>query len=583
MHGTPKYSASFKNFEYVNPDAPKGGTLRMAATGSFDSLNPYIIKGRVAQGLGIGGPNYVFESLMTRSWDEPFTLYGLIAETVEIAPDRSWVQFNLRPNARWHDSTPITPDDVVFSFETLRDKGKPNHRAYYSKIKSWQKIGERSVRFDFVRNNDGAIDREMPMIIGLMPVLCKHYWQGRNFADTTLEPPMGSGPYRVAALNPGRQITYERVKDYWGANLAVNRGLYNFDVIRYDYFRDEGVSLEAFKSGIYDLRREGDPNRWVVAYDFPAMKDGRVRRDELHHGRPEAAKGFIFNTRRAVFADPALREAMIYAFDFEWLNRTLFHGAYTRTQSYFPNSELAATGKPSAGELAVLSPWRDQLPPDIFTQDVSLPHTDGSGLSGLRANLLKAAEILRAAGYKLQGGSLYAPSGTLVKFEILLNNPFDEKVALEFARSLARLGVIATVRTVDSAQYQARVGTFDYDMIINQWINTLSPGNEQITYWGSKAADLQGSRNYAGVKSAVVDALASSIAGAETRAQLVDRARALDRVLLWGHYAVPLYHLPQDRIAAWAYIRRPEVTPVYGAVLEAWWRQDNTNTENATK
>jgi microcin C transport system substrate-binding protein len=567
MHGAPKYPAGFTAFDYANPDAPKGGLLRQGVVGSFDSLHPFIVRGRPALGLG-----EVFESLMARAWDEPFSLYGLIAESVEMAPDRAWVVYRLRPEARWHDGRPITVDDVLFSWQTLRTQGRPNHRAYYNRVAAAERVGERGIRFAFAADADGTVDRELPLIMGLMPILPAAWWQGREFDRTSLEPPLGSGPYRVAALEPGRMIEYRRVADYWGRDLPVRRGLSNFDTLRIDYYRDDAVALEAFKAGAVDWRQELDPVRWAVGYEFPAQRAGRVRLESLSHGRPEPMRALIFNSRRPPFQDRTVRQALGYAFDFEWMNRTLFRGAYRRTASYYPNSELAAAGLPGPGERALLEPFRAELPPELFEQPFELPHTDGRGPSGLRANLRQAARLLRDAGWRFQDTRLVDGTGQPLAFEILLGNPVEEKIGLEFARALARLGIEARVRVVDSSQFQARLDEFDYDVILHRWISTLSPGNEQLVFFGSAAADQPGSRNYPGIRSAAVDALAASLGQATDRAELLDRVHALDRVLLWGYYGVPLFHAGNDRIASWCGFRHPQTIPVYGVVLEAWWR-----------
>lgn len=566
MHGVPKYPAGFAAFDYVNAQAPKGGLLRHGAIGTFDTLNPYIVKGRAALGLGD-----VFESLMQRSWDEPFSLYGLIAESIQVPDDRSWVAFTLRPEARWHDGRPITVDDVLFSWTTLRDQGRPNHRAYYGRVARAEKQGERGVRFTFAPPDTGIPDRELPLILGLMPILPRHYWEGRSFETTTLEPPLGSGPYRIAALDPGRSITYQRVPDYWGRDLPVNRGQYNVDTIRYDYYRDDSIALEAFKAGAVDFRRETDPTRWATGYESPAVRNGRIRLESLPHGRPEPMRALIFNTRRPMFQDPRVREALSHALDAEWINRTLFHGAFRRAASYYPNSELAATGLPGPAELAILEPWRASLPPELFTHPVALPATDASGPSGLRPNLRKATALLAQAGWTIRDGRAVGGDGQPLRFEILLNNPADERVALEFARALERIGVTAAVRTVDSAQYQARLDSFDFDMTLRHWASSLSPGNEQPYYFGSAAADQEGSRNYPGIRNPAVDAIAASLGETTDRADLVARVKALDRALLWGHYAIPLYYLPDDRVAFWSRLHHPAIVPVYGVILETWW------------
>ena len=574
MHGTPKYAADFTHFDYANPNAPQGGTLRLGVVGSFDSLNPFIVRGQVPQGLGLGNMALVYESLMARSWDEPFSLYGLIAQSVEVPPDRSSIIFTLRPEAHWQDGQPITADDVLFSFTTLRDQGRPNHRTYYKKVEKAEKLGDRRVKFTFKRNADGAVDREMPLIMGLMPILPQHDWQNRAFNQTTLRVPIGSGPYKIAKVDVGRSITYERDPSYWGQNVPAQKGLYNFATIRFDYYRDDSVALQAFKAGQFDLRREPDPNKWATAYDGPAVQDGRVKLERFPHHRPEAITGFILNTRRAPFNDPVLREAVGDAFDFGWINRSLFHGLYKRTESFFPNSELAATGLPQGKELTILEKYRAQLSPRIFIENPAPPSTDGTE-DPLRQNLLKAATLLKNAGYVLREGQLFAPNGAMVTFEILLSDPAEEKIALEWARTLHRLGIDAHPRTVDSAQYQARLNSFDYDVTTGRWFNTLSPGNEQIFFWGSAAAAQNGSRNYAGIHDPAVDALAAAIPAAATREDLVATTRALDRTLLSGHYVVPFYHLGTDQIAFWtSRLGHPDVTPVYGAILESWWKSE---------
>ncbi|NTU76491.1 MAG: ABC transporter substrate-binding protein, partial [Alphaproteobacteria bacterium] len=486
MHGVPKYAANFKHFDYVNPDAPQGGGLRLGVVGTFDSLNPFIVRGQVPQGLGLGNFALVYESLMARSWDEPFTLYGLIAESVEVPEDRSSITFNFNPAAHWQDGKPITADDVLFSYETLREQGRPNHRTYYKKVERAEKLGERRLRFVFQRAETGRWDREMPLIMGLMPVLPRHDWQNRSFNQTSVRIPLGSGPYKVAKVDLGRSITYERDSNYWGRDVPAQRGMYNFASIRFDYFRDDNIALQAFKSGSFDLRREPDPNKWATAYGSPAVTDGRVSLTRFAHHRPEATTGFILNTRRPLFQEPALREALGYAFDFGWINRSLFHGLYKRTESFYPNSELAtdAAHPPQGKERALLETYRDKLPTRIFSEPVAPPSAEG-GEEALRANLLKASERLKEAGYVLRDSKLYAPQGEAVSFEVMLSDPTEEKVALEWARALGRIGIEARVRTVDSAQFQARLTGFDFDVTTGRWFNSLSPGNEQVFFWGS--------------------------------------------------------------------------------------------------
>jgi len=563
MQGAPKYAPDFAHLDYVNPNAPKGGMLKDSVIGAFDSLNAYSFKGKPAAGL-----TYLYDTLMARVWDEPFSLYGLVAEKAEMPEDRSSITFTLRKEARFHDGSPMTVDDVLFTWQALKEKGKPNTRRVYGYVKSAEKLGERQVRFTF---GEGA-DRETPLIIAMMPVLPKSWWQGRDISATTLDIPPGSGPYKILSVDPGRSIAWERVKDWWAKDLPVNVGLYNFDVIKYDYYRDDGVALEAFKAGQLDIRREWNATKWVSAYDFPAARDGRVVKEDLPHGRPEWMRGLIFNTRRPVFADAKVRAALTLALDFEWMNKTLFSGTYRRISSYYPNSELAARGMPSPAELAVQEPWRKDLPPEVFGKAWTPPATDGSGMPGMRANLRQATGLLKQAGWEVRNERLVnAATGVPFAFEILLSDPADQKVALEYARALERLGIEASVRVVDAAEYTGRMEGFDFDMTLNKWISTLSPGAEQVQYWGSAAADTKGSKNWAGIKSPAIDAIAAAIPQAMDRETLVARVRALDRVLTFGNYCIPLYYIGADRVARWAHLRRPETTPLYGMVIEAWW------------
>ncbi len=560
MHGAPKYGAGFDRLEYADPDAPKGGELRRAATGTFDSLNPFIVKGVPAHGRHL-----VFESLLKRTRDEPFSLYGLIAESIEVPDDRSSVTFVLRPEARFHDGSPITVDDVVFSWETLKDRGRPNHRLYYRQVRAVERPGPRSVRFVF---DAASPDRELPLILGLMPILSRSYYAVATFEETTLVPPLGSGPYRVESVDPGRGIVYRRDPGYWGRDLAINRGQHNFDRIRYDYYRDGAVMMEAFKAGEYDVRREPSAKRWATAYDFPAAADGRVRLERLPHGRPSGMFAFVFNTRREIFADRAVRRALAHAFDFAWVNRTLLHGAYVRTHSIFDNSDLASRGVPRGRERELLEPFRDRLPPEVFQSPYRPPGVDG----GIRANLKAARRLLAEAGWTVREGALRrAEDGLPMAFEILLLDPAHEKIALAFGRNLKRLGVDARVRTVDTSQYHYRLDAYDFDMIVYHWGMSLSPGNEQAFYWSAGAAAQEGTRNYPGVRDPAVDALIDRMTEARGRDAFAAAVRAMDRVLLWGHYFIPLYHLNDDRIAYWNRLGRPEVVPLYGVVLDTWW------------
>ena len=560
MHGDLKYGPEFQHFDYVNPNAPKGGTVTFSAVGSFDSFNPYIVKGEPAVGISL-----LYESLTTQSLDEPFSEYGLLAETIEMPEDRSWVAFTLRPEARWHDGKPVTVEDVIWSLETLRAKGAPFYRYYYKNVKSVEAAGDRRVKFTF----DQTINRELPLIIGQLPILPKHYFEGREFDRTTLEPPLGSGPYRIKSFEPGRTVVYERVADYWGANLPVNRGSNNFDEVRYEYYRDANVAMEAFKAGAYDLRQENASKFWATAYTGPMFDAGWIVKEEIPNELGTGMQGFAFNLRRPLFQDPRVRRALAYAFDFEWTNRTIMYGQYARTESYFSNTELGAAGLPSAAELALLEPFRDQVPEEVFTQVYHAPKTEGE--HGIRQNLRTALQLLGEAGWQVEGSKLVNAQGQPFRFEILLNGPSFERHTLPFVKNLERLGIEATVRTVDPAQYQNRMNEFDFDMTVEAFGQSLSPGNEQRDYWGSEAADTPGSRNTIGIKNPAVDHLIDKIIQAPTREDLVTATRALDRVLLWGHYVIPHWHTRTFRVAYWDKFDRPDTNPPYGLPVFSWW------------
>lgn len=561
MHGTPKYGPDFTHFDYVNPNAPKGGALREAAQGTFDSFNPYIAKGSAAGGLG-----YLFETLLTTGADEAFTEYGLIAETVEWPDDRSWVAFTLRPEARWHDGQPITVDDVIYSLDLLKTKGHPQLRFYYQSVVKAERVGPRKVRFTFSEGDN----RELPLIVGQMPILPKHYWETREFEKTTLEPPLGSGPYRIGDFEPGRYIVLERVKDYWGKDLPVNRGQYNFDRIRIDYYRDDTVIRQALKAGNIDLREENQAKAWALDYDTPAVRDGWLILGEFPNQNPTGMQAFVMNTRRTIFQDRLVRRALAFAFDFEWTNRNLFFGQYTRTESYFSNSELAATGLPGPRELDILEPYRARIPEDVFTTEYWAPATDGTGWP--RENLTRAFELLAEAGWVVRDMKLVnAETGQQMRFEILLVSPAFERIVLPFKRNLNRLGIDVSVRLVDSAQYINRLRSFDFDMIVGGWGQSESPGNEQRDYWTTRAAETEGSRNFAGIEDPVIDELVEQIISAPDRESLVARTRALDRVLLWGHYVIPNWHIRIDRIAYWDKFGRPTYIPRRGTSINYWW------------
>ncbi len=562
MHGDLKYGPDFTHFAYTNPAAPKGGALRLYGLGTFDSFNPFIIRGNPDDGSA-----RIYDTLMVSSADEPFSEYGLLAETIETPADRSWVVFTLRPAARWHDGQPITVDDVIWTFETLRSKGRPEYRAYYANVTAVEQVGERAVKFTFKPGEN----RELPLILGQLAVLPKHYWQGRDFDASTLEPPLGSGAYKIDQFEAGRWSSYRRVPDYWGKDLPVNRGRDNFDLIRHDYYRDMTVALEALKAGAYDLRQEASSKDWATAYDVPAVRDSLLLKREFKNDRPAGMQGYAFNLRRPLFQDRRVRQALGYALDFEWSNRTLFYGQYTRARSYFDNSELAANGIPAGAELQVLEPFRGKIPDEVFTTEYQPPATDGSG--NMRDNLRKAAELFKAAGWSIDPTSkkLVNAEGQPFEFEVLLFDPAYERVTLPFTKNLERLGVTARVRTVDPAQYKKRTDDFDFDMVIQRWLQSLSPGNEQRAFWGSAYADQPGSPNLLGLADPVVDALVEQIVAAPDRASLVARTRALDRVLQWGFYVVPNWYIPYDRIAYWDKFGLPYVIPSQGAQIDAWW------------
>jgi len=572
MHGKPLEAADFSHFPYVNPDAPKGGRAIFSVQGTFDSLNPFIVKGVSADGLR----DYVYESLLARAYDEPFTLYGLIAQSVETPPDRSWVEFTLNPNAKFSDGTPITVDDVIFSERVLRDHGRPNHRSYYKKVTKVEKTGERKVRFTF----DGSGDREMPLIMGLMPVLPHHLLTADTFEKTTLKPPIGSGPYVIDKVDPGKSITFKRDPNYWGRDLPVNRGRYNFDEIRFDYYRDAGAMFEAFKSGLITFRDETDPTRWTEGYDFPAMRAGRVVKEALPVETPAGMAALVFNTRRPIFADPRVRQALIKLFDFEWVNRTLYHGQYARTESYFARSDLSSHGRPAdATERKLLAPYPDAVKPAIMDGSFSFPVSDGAGEN--REGRIDALKLLEDAGYTLRDGVLVnAATGKPFTFEILAATRAQERLLLTYARALKQVGIDARIRQVDSAQYQQRLQTYDFDMIQYYWPVSLSPGNEQSFRWGTNAAKTEGSFNYPGVESKAVDAMIAALLKAKDREDFVSAVRALDRVLLSGDYVVPLFHLPRQWVAYWRNLSRPEKTPLYGYQIDTWWLAPSAQAED---
>ncbi|WP_316186954.1 extracellular solute-binding protein [Bradyrhizobium sp. SZCCHNRI2014] len=565
MHGHPALPADFDHMAYANPDAPKGGRLVWGLLGTFDSLNPFIVRGIAVQQIR----SYVVESLLTRGNDEPFTLYGLLAKTVETDENRTYVTFRLDPRARFADGSRVRAEDVAFSFALLRDHGRPNHRQYYGKVARVDVLDPLTIRFDF----GGAEDRELPLILGLMPILAKHATDLASFEDTTMTAPLGSGPYRVTAVQPGSSVTLTRNPDYWGRDLPVNRGLWNFDEVRLDYYRESNGQFEAFKRGLYDFRVETEPLRWHDGYDFPAARNGEVIRDSFTSGMPQPSQFLVFNTRRPVFADVKVRRALTLLFDFEWINRNYFFGLYRRSGGYFAGSELSAYGRPAdAAELDLLKPYAAQIPPDIMDGSYRLPITDGSGRD--RATLKAALDLLGEAGYGFDGTVLrYRTTRAPLAFEILVTTRDQERIALAYAGSLKRAGINASVRAVDPVQFDQRRLSFEFDMIQNRWDQSLSPGNEQAFYWGSEAADRTGTRNYMGAKDPAIDAMIAALLRARDRPEFISTVRALDRTLMAGFYAIPVLNAAEEWIARWNRIERPERTALTGALPESWWQR----------
>jgi len=565
MHGEPALPPGFSHLRYVNPEAPKGGRFTQGALGTFDSLNPFIVKGLAPTQIR----GYVIESLLARGYDEPFTLYGLLARTVETDAERSYVTFTIDPAARFSDGRPVTADDVIFSWQILRDKGRPNYRTYYVKVAKAEALSERVVRFDL----SGANDRELPLILGLMPVLAKHAVDPDTFEDTTFDPPIGSGPYVISKVDAGRSVTFKRDPNYWGRDRAINRGFWNFDEIRIDYYRDANTHFEAFKRGLYDVHPESDPGRWETAYDVPAVRDGRIVKEAFPTGLPKGLSGLVFNTRRRIFSDVRVREAIGLLFDFEWLNHNFFYGRYQRSASYFEGSELSARGRPAdAREHALLASFPNAVRADIMAGTWQPPVTDGSGRD--RRTLKRALALLKSAGYELSRTVLRnRATRRPFTFELLVTTKDQERLALAFSRHLKRAGITALVRAVDAVQYDRRRISYDFDMIEYRWDESLSPGNEQAFYWGSAAADAQGTRNYMGAKSAAIDAMIAAMLKARKRDEFVSAVRALDRVLMSGFYVVPLFHLPEQWIARWTTIAHPAATSLFGYLPETWWRR----------
>lgn len=561
IFGDLKYQKGFEHFEYANPDAPKGGTVRLSELGSFDSLNPFILKGVAARGMG-----RLYDSLLVGSADEVSGNYGLVAESLEVPEDKRWAIFNMRKEARWHDGVAMTAEDVAWTYETMKTKGHPYYQSYYGSVAKAEVLDSHKIKFHFSEGNNA----ELPIVIGSMAILPKHYYADKDFEASTMEPPLGSGPYKIEKVDAGRSITYQRVPDYWAADLAVNKGANNFDTIRHDYYRDLTVALEALKAGDVDFREEYISKNWKTAYDFPALNEGRVIKEDIADGSIQRMQTFAFNLRKEKYADPRVREALGLAYDFEWMNKNLFYDAYKRNNSYFQNSELAATGLPTGEELALLEPFKDQLPETVFTTEFTMPKTDGRG--NPRQNYRKALMLMKEAGWEIKDGKMTnVTTGEKFVIDFITRQPSVEKLALTYKKSLERIGVGMTVRVMDTAQWVKLVESFEFDAITRVLSMPLSPGNEQRGYWTSTAADDPGSSNSVGIKNPVVDELVEKIIGAQSREEQVAATRALDRVLLHNHYMIPTYFGDTYRVAYWNKFSRPDIMPKHSLGFNYWW------------
>ncbi|MCF7671351.1 extracellular solute-binding protein [Bacillus subtilis] len=573
MHGDVALPADYKSFAYTNPEAPKTGKITYGVVGTFDSLNPFVLQSMrtTARGMFIDGDfgNLVFEPLMQRSTDEPFTLYGLLAESVEIDDARSFIEFTLNPKARWSDGKPVTPEDVLFTYEILTEKGRPPFNARMKQIDKIEKVGERGIRITF---NDKA-NREFPLLLAsTMPVLPKHAVDPETFGKASLKPPVASGPYIIKDVKPGERITYQRNPDYWAKDLPSRAGFNNFDTITIEYFRNETSYFEAFKKGLVDVYIDGSPNHWSKAYNFPAVTQGKIIKDTFVKGTPANMLGFVFNTRREKFADVKVRRALSELFDFEWANRSLFAGQYDRMASFWQGSELSSVGRPASdGEKQLLAAYNDKLLPEALNGTWQPATTDGSGHD--REPAKKAYDLLIEAGFTFHNGVATTPQGTRLSFEIMTRSVDEEKLALAYKRNLARLGIIAEIRSADDAQYQQRLQNFDYDMIIGALTASLSPGNEQWMRWGSGSRDALGSFNYPGAQDEALDAMIEAMLAAKDRSAFVDAVRAFDRLLISGSYYLPLYYLPKQQVARWSHIKYPEKTSLYGYQFPTWWAE----------
>lgn len=568
MHGDPKYPADFKRFDYTSPRALKGGELKLHSLGTFDSFNGFIPKGNSADHLGL-----IYDSLMTGSADEAFSIYGLVANKIEYPEDRSWVIFHINPTASFHDGHSIDADDVVFSFNTLMEKGSPQYRFYYQDVENVLALDTLRVKFSF---KPGA-SKEMPLTVSQLPVLPQHYWQDKDFTSANLQKPLGSGPYKIGKFEAGRTITYERVKDYWGAELPTRQGLYNYDKITHDYFRDFTIAMEALKAGVVDVRVERVSKLWATGYTGRAIDEGRLKTEEINHQNPTGMQAFLFNLRKPLFEDRILRQAIGLAFDFEWTNENLFYGAYKRTQSFFSNSELASSGLPNEQELTLLAPFKDQLPAEVFEQVYRAPVS--GELPNNRINLRKAKKLLDSAGYYVEDNQLLTPDKKPVNFEVLMYDPGFKRVVNPFIRGLKKLGINAKIRMVDTSQYINRIREFKFDMIVYSIGQSLSPGTEQVNFWHSSSANAPGSRNLMGINNPVIDSLVEQLIKADSRESLIAHAHALDRVLLHNHYVIPHWHINHHRLAYWDKFDRPSNSPRYDIGFEiglmSWWIDPN--------
>jgi microcin C transport system substrate-binding protein len=562
--GDLKYPADFMHFGWVNPDAPKGGRIATIGTGAlttFDSFNNFILKGDAAQGLEL-----LFDSLMTRATDEPDAVYGLVARSAELAADGKSVTFRLRPEAKFADGSPLTSDDVVFSFATLKEKGHPSYRVLLRDVVEAQAPDAATVRYQFT----GTQIRDLPLTVAGLPILSKAYYASRDFEQTTLDPPLGSGPYKLGDFKQGTFVSYRRRSDYWAKDLPVTRGRFNFDEVRYEYYRDRTAALESFKAGAYDLREEFTSRDWATGYDVPPVRQGRIVLLTLPDENPSGAQGFFLNTRRPKLADARVRKALDYAFDFEWTNKNIFYGLYKRTESFFENSEMKATGKPSAAELALLEPFRAQLPAEVFESPYTAPVSDGSGQD--RKLLREATRLLSEAGYEVKGGKLVDARGETLSLEFLITDPVSERILLPYVKNLEALGIAASVRRIDPAQYERRVKAFDFDVVTTRYVLRLTPGTEMRNFWSSEAAKTEGSFNLAGISQPAVDALIAKAVEAKSREELLTATRALDRVLRAGHYWVPQWYKAAHNIAYWDKFQRPAQKPRYDrGILDSWW------------